>query len=826
MLMFNGRHLVVIMCCSVIALCNAHGNAFDTPLIESGSSWSYLDNGTDQGTAWQAIGFDDFMWAVGDAQLGYGDSDEATVVSYGPNAAAKYITTYFRHSFDVANPAAIDGLTLSLLRDDGAVVYLNGTEVMRSGMPAGTITYLTTASISVAGSNESRFYKATVDPALLVVGTNVIAVEIHQRNGTSSDLSFDLRLAESMAWSYLDDGTDQGAGWSAPGFDDSLWATGTGELGYGDGDEATVVSFGPNAAAKFPTTYFRHSFAVADPGAIPGIFVSLLRDDGAVVYVNGIEVRRTNMPVGVINYLTFATTAISSGGEYDYETFFVDSSSLVAGSNTLAVEIHQSDAASTDISLDARIVESDGTVSVLRGPYLQNGAPSSAVIRWRTDLPTDTRVEYGLIAGAPTVIVDDPALTTEHIVELSGLTEDTEYFYSVGSTTATLAGGDTDYSLTTLPVAGTVQPVRIWAIGDSGTANADAAAVRDAYLAHSSSKPADMWLMLGDNAYDSGTDTEYQNAVFNMYPTILRNTFLWATLGNHDGATADSTTETGPYYDVFTLPSNAEAGGIASGTEAYYSFDYANIHFVCLESYETDRTVAGPMMTWLVNDLASTLQPWIIAFWHHPPYTKGSHNSDTATRLIDMRTNALPILEAAGVDLVLSGHSHSYERSFLLNGHYGSSATLIPSMVLDPGSGREDDSGAYAKPTVGLAPNEGTVYAVPGSSGKISGGALNHPAMYTSLNILGSMVIDVDDNNLDAVFINDSGVVSDYFTLTKGPPPCPVDLNGDGSLDFFDISGFLSAFIGNDPIADFTGDGVFDFFDISAFLNAFSAGCS
>jgi 3',5'-cyclic AMP phosphodiesterase CpdA len=93
------------------------------------------------------------------------------------------------------------------------------------------------------------------------------------------------------------------------------------------------------------------------------------------------------------------------------------------------------------------------------------------------------------------------------------------------------------------------------------------------------------------------------------------------------------------------------------------------------------------MLTWLENDLAATDKQWIIAYWHHPPYSKGSHDSDLETWSIEMRTNVLPILEAHGVDLVLTGHSHSYERSYLLNGHYGSSTTLTSGMVLDAGDG-------------------------------------------------------------------------------------------------------------------------------------------
>ena len=181
-------------------------------------------------------------------------------------------------------------------------------------------------------------------------------------------------------------------------------------------------------------------------------------------------------------------------------------------------------------------------------------------------------------------------------------------------------------------------------LGDSGTADANARAVRDAFVNFTGMQDPQLLLMLGDNAYLDGTDAEYQGAVFDMYPRFLRNAVLWPTLGNHDGHAADSASQSGPYYDIFTLPKSGEAGGVASGTEAYYSFDYGNIHFVCLESHETDRSPSGAMLTWLEADLQANDKPWLIAFWHHPPYSKGSHDSDTDGRMTDMRQNALPIL--------------------------------------------------------------------------------------------------------------------------------------------------------------------------------------
>ena len=165
-----------------------------TTLVPLGSTWNFLDDGSDQGTAWRASGFDDSSWSSGAAQLGYGDGDEVTEVGYGGDANNKHVTTYFRRAFQVNGAGGYDSLTLRLLRDDGAVVYLNGVEVFRSNMPGGTISSTTFASGAVGGGDESSLHTATPDPALLVEGINVLAVEIHQANSTSSDISFALEL--------------------------------------------------------------------------------------------------------------------------------------------------------------------------------------------------------------------------------------------------------------------------------------------------------------------------------------------------------------------------------------------------------------------------------------------------------------------------------------------------------------------------------------------------------------------------------------------------------------------------------------------------------
>jgi hypothetical protein len=502
-------------------------------------------------------------------------------------------------------------------------------------------------------------------------------------------------------------------------------------------------------------------------------------DDGFIAYLNGVEVARRGLPGGTVNYGTFA--ASHEGGGYETIDLAAAIPQLLPGSNTLAVEVHQTSLSSSDLVWDAELFHG---LRLTRGPYLQIATPTSVIVRWRTSTPTDSRVRYGKMPGALVTTVDDATPTTEHEVLLEGFTPRTRTFYSIGSTAEVLAGDDAEHYFDTSPPPSSEKPTRIWVLGDSGEVGPIQNAVRDAYLVYTGERATDVWLMLGDNAYVAGTDAEYQGGLFDPYASILRQLVLWPTRGNHDlihvGAGND-------YYDLFSMPAAGQAGGLPSGTEAYYAFDHGNIHFVCLDSEGTDRSPGGAMMTWLAADLAANTSRWRIAFWHHPPYSKGSHDSDndldSGGRMRDMRANAIPILDSLGVDLVLTGHSHSYERSFLLDRHYGPSWTLTPEMKLDPGDGRPGSTtGAYVKPSLGAAAHEGAVYAVAGSSSQTSGGLLNHAAHFISMNVPGSMVIDVEGGELTARFLDDAGTIRDYFMIVKGPGGGPVGVEADSGL--------------------------------------------
>jgi len=427
--------------------------------------------------------------------------------------------------------------------------------------------------------------------------------------------------------------------------------------------------------------------------------------------------------------------------------------------------------------------ETGGTVRVpklVRGPYMNLATQTGIIIRWRTDIATTSKVRYGTAAGNLTNGVSDTAKKTEHIIQLKNLTPNTLYYYSIGSTAQTFQGDENNY-FKTLPATGSKEKVRILVMGDMGANSNNQAKVLAAYLNYNGKKFTDAWLLLGDNAYMKGLDSEYQSNFFNIYQSNLtKNHVIWPVPGNHDysNRTLHQQDHLIPYYYIFSLPAKGEAGGVASNTESYYSFNYANIHFIALDSYGWGSNstrlydTLGPQAKWLKKDLAANDQQWTIVYFHHPPYSKGSADSDLDSQLIKIRTRIVPILERYKVDLVLCGHSHLYERSFLINGHYGMEKTFNASAMAFSTSSAEYNGSNNSCPYIknSNAQRNGIVYANVGSSGMVGGSSPGYPhnAMQYSNNFnSGALVIEIRDNRLDAKWISGDNVIRDQFTIMK-----------------------------------------------------------
>jgi len=586
---------------------------------------------------------------------------------------------------------------------------------------------------------------------------------------------------------YLANATDPGIGmtWTTAGFDDSTWTGGIHAVGFetAAGAENLIKTPVPAGASSI---YTRSVFEVPAVAAVQELHLGLDWDDGVVAWINGVEVYRSpQLPVGPLTWDSLPGAHESSdAGDPDYgaleDISLAGIPALTDGTNILAVGVWNESAASTDLVVVPLLVANPQS-EVTRGPYLQVGSPTGVIVRFRTATEQTGRVAYGSAPGQLTLQADEASPTTEHEIELTDLTPDTLYYYAVGNTAEMLVGNDERHRFITPPIAGTARPTRVWFIGDSGTGGPAPRSVYNAYADLAGSDPTHLWGLLGDNAYSTGTDQQYQDKFFDVFPEMLRRSVVWPTMGNHD--LFDEIDQTWPYTDSFTLPQAGEAGGFGSGTESYYSYDYANIHFVVLDSHGSNRGPGGPMLTWLQQDLADTLADWIIAYWHHPPYSDGSHKSDLEQPLIEMRQNAVPIFEGYGVDLVITGHSHNYERSFFIDGHYDVSSTFGPGHIVDGGDGRHDGTtGPYTKLPGGVA-HVGAIYTVAGTGALISGATLQHPAMLVGLNVLGSVILDVDDDRLDARFLDTTGAVLDYFTISKVICSGIGDTDGDGVCD-------------------------------------------
>jgi hypothetical protein len=448
-----------------------------------------------------------------------------------------------------------------------------------------------------------------------------------------------------------------------------------------------------------------------------------------------------------------------------------------------------------------------------REPYLQSLDSDSVTVVWRGTTAHSGAVFYGTDpASLGTEVQSSSSL--QHEVQLTGLEPDTSYTYRIESDSVLLSLEES-YSFRTAPKPGTRSPFRFWVVGDSGTGGGAQYNVKEAMKFVAGADLPEIYLHVGDMAYSDGTDAEFTARFFLPYRELLSSIPVWPAIGNHEGRSSFSDSQTGPYFEGYVLPTQGEAGGLASGTEAYYSFDYANAHFISLDSHQSSREPGDAMLSWLEADLAATEQEWVIAFWHHPPYTKGSHDSDTEYRHVEMRENALPILEAAGVDLVFGGHSHIYERSYLLDGAYETPSTA--SGILNNGSGNPASDGAYEKAPGGQA-NDGAIYVVAGHGGTSVGGAGNHPLMAFSEVENGSVLVDVHENRLSLRNVRKDGIVTDRATLIKGDGIHVIWPNGGERIEPGDAQEIRWASVGEigSVSADYSCDNGQSWFEIES----------
>ena len=343
----------------------------------------------------------------------------------------------------------------------------------------------------------------------------------------------------------------------------------------------------------------------------------------------------------------------------------------------------------------------------------------------------------------------------------------TKYFYSVDGS----AKGNNDQYFITAPKIGSKDSVRIWVISDFGQTSSKDNKRREETVDvwkkfNGNNTHADFVLSLGDQTEDD-TRFQIQHNYFNQLEDVLKVSPLYTLEGNHDNH--DKLVN---YYKTFDHPKNGEAGGVASRTEDYYSFNYANIHIVVL-STEINDFSGGAQEKWLREDLAGNKQDWLIACVHRPFHSGGHHRTNIDKIAAVERKAWLPILEDYGVDLILQGHNHQYERSYLIDNLIGVTTEIKEENIIDKGLGRENKDGAYIKKK-GQS-HQGTIFIEVAAGGHASNDFEHYqifPVYYHSKNDEGSLVIDVVNNRMDVKFLctepdENNNHVWDYFTIIK-----------------------------------------------------------
>ncbi len=465
-----------------------------------------------------------------------------------------------------------------------------------------------------------------------------------------SEFVFTQIIQEGSVWKYLDDGSNQGTAWQQSGFNDSEWSSGTAQLGYGDGDETTVISYGNDPNNKYITYYFRKNFNITNPNEKLMLNIGILRDDGAVVYINGNEVVRSNIPSGNINYLTHAAHTVAGSDEDIFFNYQVSSSVLHTGSNIIAVEVHQRSKTSSDVSFDLKMDFTDPQY-FKKEPYLLYPANNTKMlVLWQTYNTDDCVLSYGTdtTCASGSIVVAEYGDNHQYKYLLTGLETDTKYYYNVNCNDeikkgSFVTGADNNSTEFTF-----------YAYGDTRSNPTTHDGVAGQVVQDIEQNPETQTFIVssGDLVADGDNESDWQEQFFsadfeNIRKMMARLPYL-AAVGNHEGQGM-------LFKKYFPYPMYAS-------DRFYYSFDYGPAHFIVVDQF-TDYSLGSDQYNWIVNDLSVSDKNWKIFLFHKPGWSAGGgHDNSTQVQQV-----LQPLFEQYGVQLAITGHNHYYARA-MVNG--------------------------------------------------------------------------------------------------------------------------------------------------------------
>jgi len=461
-------------------------------------------------------------------------------------------------------------------------------------------------------------------------------------------------IPEGSVYKYLDDGSDQDTAWYSQSFNDSSWAQGAAQLGYGDGDESTVISYGSSSSNKHITYYFRKTFTAQNINNKEWVKLELLRDDGAVVYLNGEELLRSNMPTGTITYTTYAAHTVAGDDEDYFNEYFFSDSLLNNGQNTISVEVHQRTSSSSDLSFDLKLSYTD--LSTFRkAPYLlYTGNNDEMLILWQLreqkdcDFHWGTDTTYSLGQNNSQEINIDH----QHKIFLNGLNSNTKYYYEVVYDSANVKKG----SFVT-GADNNAQDLTFYAYGDTRTQPDKHNEVADAIMNDMAvDNDAQTFIvssgdMVANGDQEEDWDQQFFDEQYSHLQELLANLPYLAAVGNHEG-------QGDLFAKYFPYPMFVNGN-------YYYSFDYGPVHFTVLDQYD-DYTSGSAQYNWLVNDLATSNKTWKIILLHKSGWSAGGGHSNSST----VQSLVHPLCLQYGVQFVIAGHNHYYARAISNNVQY------------------------------------------------------------------------------------------------------------------------------------------------------------
>ncbi|MFN3782984.1 MAG: metallophosphoesterase [Spirosomataceae bacterium] len=419
--------------------------------------------------------------------------------------------------------------------------------------------------------------------------------------------------------------------------------------------------------------------------------------------------------------------------------------------------------------------------TIERHPYLQQPTQKSMGIQWRFSDPSNGAVRYYSVNN-PGVTFEkkNDKIQKDHFLVLTDLTPNSSYRYEVKGNNGVWQSHP-DYFFRTAP-SDINQKIRIWAMGDFGDLRKQdyvrtQTGVRDTHL-KTKDKHTDLWLWLGDMSYGNNKDYLMQTGVFDFFgPKILSNTPIVTVPGNHEyyeNNVFNRLDSQIVYFDLVNPPVSGEANGLPSYNKSYYSMRYGPLHIIALNSYGKENgkllyDTDSKQYQWLKKELEHSKDAlWKVVILHHPPYTKRSHDSDAEQELVQIRQALVPLFDVYHIDLVLTGHSHVYERSHLMANHLGHSSEFLPATHI-----KQNVTGRYTstEPPY-INKKEGTIYCVVGSGGRLElparSGESPHPtSVYSQIEVGGSLLFTIENNRLDAQWTASTGEIMDQFTVFK-----------------------------------------------------------